>query len=192
MGYCQLGLCTTKIFKDLNNKLSWTLLISGTLVMMVILQQTGKHLINPFTPLGIINLELAPSKTSVKNILNIWSTREDGQVDQIYVAKKNTYIDFVFILFYVTLLFQTTRHYTGTFHKRSFLAGCGRILTPLPFVAGILDIFENIGILMSLNNKISSNVVHLTFTSSLLKWIIVAIVLFYLLVAITMKVFVKK
>ena len=73
--------------------------------MIYVMASTGKSLKNPATPLGIINLELAGNATNVQNILNAWDNDISKNSDGIADAKKNTWFDFIFLLFYSSLFY---------------------------------------------------------------------------------------
>ncbi|MFN8245428.1 MAG: hypothetical protein U0T56_03470 [Ferruginibacter sp.] len=101
----------------------------------------AKSLVTPYTPAGIINLELSRSRTNVRNILNIWSSSNGDQTNNIRVAKNNTYLDFLFILFYVPFLYFSSIWATKQFHKRSGWANLGNYVTWFCLIAGALDNF---------------------------------------------------
>lgn len=172
----------------------WYLALALTLAMMFLLLETGKTLVSPYTPLGIVNLELARSKSSVRNILNIWSTPNGHgkDVDNIKVARQNTYWDFVFILCYVVFFILSAWHVKSWFHKRSFWASVSPIIIACCIFAGILDILENIGMLASLHRYIQTWVIYSTFICAMLKWVLVALILLYLGSAVMIKLCLKK
>lgn len=168
-------------------RIKWILPLIATVAMILLMRQSGKKLVTDYTPAGIINLELARSKSNVKNILNIWSQKNESTENLIQVAKNNTYLDFLFIACYTSLLFYTVLLVSGKFSKRSQWAQWGRSLTHFCLAAGVLDVFENIGLLFSLNNQVSNNVVLITFSTSLIKWIIIGLVVCYLLLSVFIK-----
>jgi len=172
----------------------WYLALAMTLAMMFLLLETGKTLVSPYTPLGIVNLELARSKSSVRNILNIWSTPNGhgNEIDNIKVARQNTYWDFVFILCYVVFFILSARHIKSWFHKRSFWATVSPTIMICCISAGILDILENIGMLASLHRYIQTWVIYSTFLCSMLKWVLVGLILLYLGSAVLFKLSLKK
>ncbi|HCY89254.1 MAG TPA: hypothetical protein DHV17_03245, partial [Chitinophagaceae bacterium] len=97
----------------------WYLALALTLAMMILLLENGKTLVSAYTPLGIVNLEMARSKSSVRNILNIWSTPNghNENVDNIKVARQNIYWDFVFIFCYTAFFILSVWHVKSWFHK---------------------------------------------------------------------------
>lgn len=171
-------------------KTYWILLAIGTVVMIIIMRETGKSLVTPYTPAGIINLELSRSRTNVRNILNIWSSSNGDQTNNIRVAKNNTYLDFLFILFYVPFLYFSSIWATKQFHKRSGWASLGNYVTWFCLIAGALDILENIGMLLSLHEHLNTTTILFTFSCSLLKWLLVAVTLTYLALSLLKKFFV--
>ena len=163
------------------HKFIWLILAVGTMAMMMIMRQSGKPLETPFTPAGIINLELARTKSNVRNILNIWSSSNGDNRNNIGIAKNNTYLDFLFILFYASFLFVSTQKVVLLFYKRSRWAALGRSVVYLSPIAAILDVLENLGMLLSLNNHVSSKTVFLTFSCSFMKWLCIGLIILYLL-----------
>ncbi|HAN66477.1 MAG TPA: hypothetical protein DCQ34_09600 [Chitinophagaceae bacterium] len=172
----------------------WYLALALTLAMMILLLENGKTLVSAYTPLGIVNLEMARSKSSVRNILNIWSTPNghNENVDNIKVARQNIYWDFVFIFCYTAFFILSVWHVKSWFHKRSFLASVSPLVISFCIITGVLDVLENIGMLVSLHRYIQTWVIYSTFICALLKWMLVGLILLYLGSALTMKLCLKK
>jgi len=163
------------------NKFSWIFLLAGTLVMMYLMMATGKTLKTTATPIGILDLEFAHNAGKVETILNAWSVKGDsGSV--IDDAKRNTYYDFIFLLFYSSFLFCSCKllgkrsHSTPTFKKTANLFAYAAL------AAGFLDILENIGMLQILHGNISDSITLFTSVSAIFKWFLVILVLLFLLI----------
>ncbi|MBK7432419.1 MAG: hypothetical protein IPI66_00080 [Chitinophagaceae bacterium] len=151
--------------------------LTGTLIMMVVMAMTGKPLKNPETPRGILDLEFAYNSVMVDKVVNTWASI--SSVDTIAAAKNNTGLDFLFLLFYAGFLYLASlKIYTGfggAFGKAGKWIGRGALL------AGVLDILENTGMLMSLNGHISDPVALLTAICATIKWVLAGVALLYVL-----------
>ncbi len=156
-------------------------LITGTIVMMYIMSVTGKSLKTPDTPLGILHLELAYTGNKTNVIMEAWSYTGPIENNNINQAIKNTWLDFIFIFFYSLLLFYCckiiTENFSGFFYK------AGKVMAFASLNAGLLDILENAGMLLSLNGYISNSVSLFTATFSVLKWTLVLCVMLYIVIA---------
>lgn len=86
----------------MRNKFFFVTVFSGTFLMAVLLQLTGKPLVTKSTPLGILNLELAATTHATQQIVNVWERNNLIPVAEIHTAR-----DFVFLLFYSLLLFTS-------------------------------------------------------------------------------------
>ncbi len=173
-------------------KLFWTLLIAGTFMMVYVMKSTGSTLETNATPLGIINLETASSKNRVDHILDAWKKNAASAPDNITAARKNTYLDFLFILFYVPFLYFSCKKITATFGNGSLITKTGSLVATGILIAGILDALENFGMLQSLDGFASDNMALFTASCSIIKWTLVFITIFYLLAALTSRIFIKK
>jgi len=166
--------------KDHFTKLPALLFLAvGSLVMMIIVAQTGATLKTPATPLGILNLEFAYTAEKAFAVILAWTGLIPA--DNVFAAIINTWLDFIFLLFYALFLYQAStmlaiRH-TG------LLSTVGNFLSKGSLAAGILDVFENIGMLLTLNGHISNPVSLLTFLFSIVKWILAIAAVLYILLA---------
>lgn len=149
----------------------------GTIAMMVVMAKTGSSLKTPTTALGILDLEFAHNSKKTFAVMDAWSL-SDG-IDNIGVAKTNTYFDFLFLFFYSFLLFiscvKIAEIIDGSFGK------AGYMIARAALMAGLLDVLENIGMLISLYGHISTPVSLLTFFFAISKWILVVITVLYIL-----------
>ena len=151
----------------------------GTLLMVIVMQQTGTSLKTQDTPNGILDLEFASNTTKATAVINAWKKTE--LTDNIQVAKLNTELDFIFILFYSIFLNLVSKSIAGKYVGA--IKNIGLILANGAIAAGVLDIMENIGMLFTLHDYINSTVIMFTFAFSVLKWIIVLSILVYFLAA---------
>jgi len=159
------------------NKIILLVFLIGTLVMMIVMSRTGAPLKTSATPNGILNLEFAYDTTRVNAIITAWSSTPG--VDTIDAAKKNTYLDFIFIFFYALFLYlasmKLNEKFGGKFGKAGKWIGRGALL------AGGLDVLENAGMLVSLSGHTSDPVVLFTVICAVLKWLLAVVAVLYVL-----------
>ncbi|MEO7047250.1 MAG: hypothetical protein ABI091_18255 [Ferruginibacter sp.] len=172
-------------------KISWVILIAGTLCMMFIMAITGRSMKHPATPFGIVNLELASNATDVQNILNAWDNDISQHRDVLADARKNTWLDFIFIIFYSLLFYCLCKKISGYFKKNLLLQKSGKVFAMAALAAGTLDYGENIGMLTSLNGHITNGVSLFTATCSIIKWTLLLCILVFLVISFGYKYFVQ-
>jgi hypothetical protein len=160
----------------------------GTAAMMMVMAKTGHVLKTPETPMGILNLEFAYNTAKTTLIINTWAGI--NHVDVITAARVNTYWDFLFLFFYAGFLFLACKkiaaNTSGSFSK------AGNKLAKGALWAGFLDIFENMGMLLTLNNQGSSTIAFCTTFVSVIKWVLAIIAVLYVLRGLLALAFPKK
>lgn len=137
-------------------------LIAGTSAMMVVLQRHGA----PLKTKGgykIGCLELAPSAGKAKEIIKAWS--DNSLLD---VALEDIRFDYAFIALYTATLAMACFFGAGLFG--GWFARAGTILGWLMFVAGLMDVFENLGMTAEIGGNYA--VAPIVFTVSSIKWLI--------------------
>jgi len=149
----------------------------GTLVMMVVMAKTGATLKTAATPLGILNLEIAYNISKTTAVINAWSPSKE--LDNISLAKVNTYWDFLFLFFYAGFLFIACKKIAA--NSTGPVASAGNIIAKAALGAGFLDILENAGMLITLNGYPSSAVSFCTTFISIIKWGLAIIAVIYVL-----------
>ena len=87
---------------NLSDKMCLPLLVAGTFIMMIVMAKTGATLKTPATPKGILDLEFAYNQTKITTVMTAWT--DNSSINNIRVAKENTWFDFIFIVFYSLLL----------------------------------------------------------------------------------------
>jgi hypothetical protein len=160
------------------HKYFFLLISTGTFLMIIVMQQTGASLKTKDTPNGILDLEFANSKPKAVAVIDAWGKTE--ATDNIKAAKLNTELDFIFLLFYSIFLHQACRSIAGLY--KGIISNAGLIVATGAIAAGVLDILENIGMLLTLHGYINSTVTLLTFCCSVTKWLLVLSALVYFLV----------
>ncbi len=147
--------------------------------------KTGATLKTVDTTKGILDLEFAYNTSKVSQIINAWSAK--AAVDNISKAKINTYLDFIFLTFYALFLFFICKKVaTLNTSKVGLLIAKGAIL------AGVLDIIENIGMLISLSGYPSNIVAIITTICASIKWVLAIVALIYLIIGIVQFIYAKK
>lgn len=149
----------------MNKKRGILILLVGTIIMIVVMAKTGALLNTPATPLGILDLEFAYNTTKTDVVLTAWSLQPGSTVDNISAAKINTYLDFIFLLFYSLLLFFTCDKIALINKSKT-----GVSIANGAIWAGLLDIIENAGMLMTLSGNGSGTVAFITTSCSIIKW----------------------
>lgn len=154
-------------------------LASGSFFMMIVMAQTGATLKTPATPLGILNLEFAYSAEKAFAVILAWTGLIPA--DNVFAAIINTWLDFIFLLFYAPFLYQASKMLA--IKHAGLLSSIGTVIAKGALAAGVLDVFENIGMLLTLNGHISNTVSMLTFLFSIIKWLLALAAVLYILIA---------
>jgi hypothetical protein len=169
-------------------KLLLPFFLVGTVVMMLVMAKTGSTLKTPDTPLGIIDLEFAHNIHKVKSVLAAWAPTPE--LDNIKLAKINTWWDFIFLFFYSGFLFLTCKKMAVKI--KGPVAIAGKMIAKGALLAGFLDILENAGMLLTLNDHSSSTIAFATTFVSVVKWGLAAIAVLYVLTGLIVFTFRKK
>lgn len=153
-----------------NMKIQWRipLLFAGTVIMMVVMAKTGASLKTPATPKGIIDLEFAYSTTKANIVTNAWAWQPGKSTDNNSVARINTYIDFIFLIFYALFLFFTCDRIAWLTKSNT-----GERIANGAIWAGLLDVIENAGMLYTLSGHGSGIMAFITTCCALIKWLLV-------------------
>ena len=156
------------------NKFLLPIFLIGTILTQVIVFRTGATLKTPQTPIGILNLEFAYNTIKTDAVLKSWSPANG--VDNIKVAKINTYYDFLFLFFYAGFLFLACKKIAVlNKNKTGLWIATGALL------AGLLDVLENFGMLYTLSGHSNNTITFLTAIFAGIKFLFVIIAIFYLL-----------
>ena len=156
-------------------RLKIILSILGTIIMMYVMNITGRQLITQTTPNGILNLEFAYNQQRIDVILNAWMPSEN--INRLEIAKINTYWDFLYLFFYGFLLYNICN-----LLKHKLINGFGTIgvyFGKLAIIASLLDVVENGFMLSVLDSHYNPITLYIMVIASVLKWVIIAIVILY-------------
>jgi len=158
-------------FQGMNKKL--IIIAISCFCLIVLLRIQGAGLITPKTPSGILDLEFANSPAKLNDALAAWSS---------FIVKQNIWIDFLFIPTYVLLLSFLSSIFSNRW-SYVFFSKVGAILARAAFVAGFLDIAENLLMLQSIAGNYTPSSLWLTYYCASIKFSIVICILIYLLIS---------
>jgi hypothetical protein len=148
-------------------------LLGITLSLFLLLRFQGR-LETTASPLGIVSLEFARSTAAVSEIRDAWS--DAGMTGR---ARTNIWIDFLFIPFYAMLFYTLCG--SISVRLKDFAAKAGVFLAFGALVAGLLDLFENILMLLALDGHYNTVTATLTATLAGGKFLLLALALLYVL-----------
>ncbi len=147
-----------------------------SLIMIIVLRWQGKELITALTPSGILALEFANTPEKLSSIVSVWN--QD-------TVRNNILIDFLFIIAYTWFFILGVAKSISQWTSR-FMQQLGVIGIRMAFLAGILDIIENILMLQSINGHYSVSSLQLTMYCAAIKFgIVILLLLFIILTAIS-------
>lgn len=149
----------------------------GTIVMLIVMAKTGASLKTATTPLGILNLEFAYNTAQTNNIINAWYST--GEPNNVLAAIYNTFYDFLFLFFYAGFLFLACKKIAANI--KGPVAKAGNLIARGALLAGVLDVLENTGMLLTLHGYTSNAVAFLTVSFSVIKWALAIIAVLYVL-----------
>jgi len=151
----------------------YAVIVVGAITMMVVLQRHGAAL-KTIGCYKIGALELAPNSDRASTIIASW--RKHNLLD---LAREDIRFDYAFITLYTAALAMTC--FFGAIVWGGLLGGwiarAGTILGWAMFVAGLMDVFENVGMVAEIGGNCS--IAPLVFTVSAIKWIIVIVASVY-------------
>ncbi len=108
--------------------------------MIVVMRWEGASLKTPTTPRAILDLEFADNAHRLNEVLSVWS---------VAVVKGNIWLDFLFIVSYVLFL-SIAAEYSAMKWPAGFGRQLGLFMARAAYIAGVLDISENLLMLQSI------------------------------------------
>lgn len=157
----------------MNLQMLYACTIIATLAMTFVMRWHGNDLIIPgCTEAGIVSLELAANKKAAEAMLACW--RNVHGKDLISIAIRNTQIDFIYLLCYSMLGYIACMGIATKLSKP-----WQKILSWLAIgalAAGLLDVFENLMMLETLQMGVKANVVTATKILATTKFFLLACV----------------
>lgn len=145
----------------------------ASVLMMIVLQWQGSSLNTTVSPKAIVDLELAGSPSRLAELLAVWD---------ISVVKMNIWLDFLFIVSYVLFL-SIASEGCALRWPAGIMRQMGLTLARVAYMAGILDIAENLLMLQTVAGNFTTTSLQLTYYCAVLKFTLAAVVLVYLLVS---------
>jgi hypothetical protein len=146
----------------------------AAIVMMVVMQWQGHPLKTPTTKLGIVHLEFADTATRLHELLAHWDNS---------VVKVNIWLDFFFIVSYVSFFAIACVYAAMKWADGSTLRAAGMVLARLAFAAGVFDIAENLLMLQSIGGNYTDASLILTWYCAAIKFLVIAVIILYLLLS---------
>ena len=145
----------------------------ASVLMIIVLRWQGSSLKTLASPRSIVDLEFADTPLRLQELLAGWN---------ISVVKGNIWLDFLFIVCYVLLLSIASE--IGAMKWRfEIMRQIGFTLARIAYMAGILDIAENLLMLQSVAGNFTPTSLQLTYYCAAVKFILVGMILLYLLVS---------
>jgi hypothetical protein len=151
------------------------LLFIGTVVMIAVMRWHGEPLVTPVSKAGIVSLELAKTTEQSNIILNQW--KNDGIIQQ---AITNTYIDFLFLLFYSLFLYAVCWSYS--LRQQAPWASMSRKLAMAALLAGLCDVIENYFMLQMLEQQVTETRAYLSWLFAAIKFMLLIPVVLWSLI----------
>ncbi len=142
--------------------------------MIFIMQWQGGALKTGFSPLGIVDLELADNTQRLQELLMGWN---------IAMVKANIWLDFLFIVSYVLFL-SIAAELSAMRWLQPYMKKAGLMMARLAYLAGILDIAENLLMLQSMAGNYTKASLQLTYYCAYSKFFLAGLILLYLLISI--------
>lgn len=156
--------------------IAYAIIVVGALTMTAVLLRHGAPLkVSDAHKTGhaIKELELAPTSVKAKAIIDDWGK------DLAVLALEDIRFDYAYIALYTVALALTGFYGAIVWGGMlgGWLARAGTIVGSAMFVAGIMDVFENLGMTAEIGGR--CELAPLVFTVSAIKWIIVLASLAY-------------
>lgn len=154
----------------------------ATVVMIIVMRFMGIGLESKFSPLGIINFELAKNFSDAANIIHEVGKRP---------LQWNVGIDFLFIIAYSFFFFLCCKALMNNY-RSSGLKTIGLIFLELSVLVGVLDLIENIAMLITLGGYGSDISVGVSRWAAIAKFSMAGLIVFYIIVASILVYFISK
>ena len=150
-------------------------LLVGTLLLFLLLRFQGNNLVTPYSPKGIVSLELAGNEPATTTIISGW--QNDGRGHSL---RNNLLIDFLFIPFYVMLFYTLC----GSISVRldSIAAKLGVLLAFFILIGGAFDVLENLLMMLAYLGIYNTLTVKATYSFAILKFILISLSIIYVIV----------
>ena len=145
----------------------------AVLLMIILMRVQGSSLKTTGSPRAIIDLEFADTSQRLQELILHWD---------ITVVKMNIWLDFLFIVTYVLFL-SIAAEFSAIKWGEGLMQKIGFWLARIAYVAGMLDIAENLLMLQSVTGNFTPGSLQLTYYCAAVKFILAACVILYLLIS---------
>ncbi len=147
----------------------------AVLLMIICMRIQGSVLKTHTSPRAIVDLEFADTPKRLHELMTMtgWD---------ISVVKTNIWLDFLFIVSYVLFL-SIAAEATAIKWKEGVGQKIGFWLARIAYLAGILDIAENLLMLQSVAGNYTDTSLQLTYYCAAVKFILAGLVVLYLLIS---------
>lgn len=140
-------------------------------LMIFVMRWQGETLVTEVSPRGIIDLEFARTTERLQQLQAVWQWKD---------LQLNIFLDFIFISaytwFFATSAIRVKKHWDWTRISLLFIT--------LAYLAGMLDVVENIFMYIAFTNNIGASGLKFIFYCAKVKFILIAVLIFYLLISI--------
>ncbi|MDE3145093.1 MAG: hypothetical protein KGL19_13130 [Bacteroidota bacterium] len=157
----------------MKRKLSFAAVAS--VLLFIVLRIQGSPLKTPISKKAIVDLEFADTITRVQELFAAWD---------LQTVKINVWIDFLFIIAYVSFLSLAAKA-TAAKLKNGFFKQSGIFFSRLAFIAGLLDVCENIFMLQTAEGNYTPISLTLTYYFAAFKFVFAGLIILYLLISLT-------
>ena len=144
--------------------LSFLLLV----IMFIVMRWQGATLVTDITPKGILELEFAKTSLKLVELQKVWKTSD---------LKSNIYLDSLFIISY-TWFFVVACLFLKYALRWKFYT---RIFIIFSFMAGLLDIFENILMLSAWYDISNTFLLDAVYFCAVIKFLLIGLVLLFII-----------
>jgi hypothetical protein len=152
-------------------------LIVAFAVLSAALIYTGRPLMTPAAPFGIVSFQVAFSEERSLAILGSWdNAARDAAMD-------NLLLDFPYLVVYAWILSLLCRN--AATPATPAMSRAGRILARYVWLAAVFDVVENFALLHQLTGNVTGTAALTAGIAACAKFSIIAIALAYLPVAVT-------
>lgn len=156
------------------NKRLWFVSLILVLLSIYVMQQFDFSLKNELTPYGIGSFELAKDISKSIQIIQLW--KGNGVMA---IAGLSLGFDFVFIFTYTSFL-SLSVFLLSKRKLRNNISYLGKILIWLLFLAGLLDVIENVSLIKLVLGSTQQNWAILAYYTAIPKFSIILISIIYL------------
>jgi hypothetical protein len=132
-------------------------------------------LMRPYTPGNIVGFEMAKTAPKAEQIIADW-----GKVG-IEKATTSIYLDFGFIIFYVAAI-SLGCFVAAAYSDWDALAAQAHYFAIAIWIAGALDVIENIAMLKTLH-QVNEQTISIAYYTAIVKFILVALAMLFILIA---------